>query len=297
MATPTDQMRRRQAAMEARRKTSVPDAEPLVEDSEAVNAAPVVVSKGTQLPMVPDDVLPDMSRTLTSRDLVMPKLLIGQGLSKAVQSGQVKLGHFYHSTNLEDLGTTIHVIPVDWWKSRSRFVNGVGVLCRSFDMVQGEGDPGILCEGTATEFYTLPERERGCTYRLWPERDKATGRTPGGPPCGENYHMPMVIITDPDDLENSPLLRGMYTFRKTGNAVAKGIITSMTEGDLDWGAAVFKFSVVSKTNASGQTYSNPAIELVGPAMGAALEKAKEFASTINATNRRTLTEKDDTQDY
>jgi hypothetical protein len=117
-------------------------------------------SAALALPMV------DKSREITSRDVIIPRLMIAQSMSKVVQEGIVPLGHWYHNSRNRDLGTSVTAILVDCQKTRSYYVTGAGLMCRSFDFVQGEGNPGVLCEGTVQEQSTLATKDRGCSLRL-----------------------------------------------------------------------------------------------------------------------------------
>jgi len=231
----------------------------------------------------------DPTRTLDSDDLVMPQLKICQAMSKVSRSG-IPQGHYYHSTLEEDLGATVLVVPVDMRKSRSVFKTGVGVTCRSYDLRQGEGDPGILCEGTPEEIRLLPKTDRGCPLRLWGERDKATGRSER-PACGVNYNFP-VLILDRDDPENGPTKRAIISFRGTGAKAAKAINSMVSEQDLLWHEAMIELSTEEATNFKG-TFFVPTAKFMGIAKGMTATKAKRFADTFNPAAVKATEDSDD----
>lgn len=301
MTTRSDDLTaRRRAALDKKNRT-VPTIDQLIEQDDpiqpkAVPVGGVVAStsdgapgRGIELPQAPGV---DLTREVDQSDLIMPKLKICQAMSKVSRSG-IPQGNYYHSTLNEDLGTTIRIIPVDMRKSRSLFKTGVGVVCRSFDLLQGEGDPGILCEGTPEERRTLPAKARGCPLRLWGERDPVTGKSPP-PPCGLNYNYP-VLILDPDDPENGLTKRAIISFRGTGSQIAKAINSMVTEQDLFWNEAVIELSTEERTNWKG-TFFVPTAKFTGIASGMTAEKAKRFSTTINPAMVRASVEAD-VEDY
>jgi hypothetical protein len=200
--------------------------------------------------------LPDLSRQITSTDLIMPKVKISQGLSKtnmvfAQSRGKegVGMGSWYHTTTNRNLGETLYFIPVDMRKSRSLFEQGKGLVCRSFDLVHGEGDPGILCEGTLEELNTVPSGERGCSYRLWTQG--ADGRRVP-PPCQETYNFPGLIVIDPENPEETELLTAMLQLRSTGTGAAKAINTNVQSyGGGVWHSVVVEIAIESQHNTRG----------------------------------------------
>lgn len=268
MVSQSDLARRRAAAKTARASGAVPTVkEAVVPDavSPPTEAHAIVVdavaSKPRSVALPQANV--DRARQLTDRDFVMPKLKMAQGLSKVVQSQTVKLGHWYHTTRNEDLGTSVLFIPVDMRKSRSYFVNGQGILCRSFDMVQGEGTPGILCEGEEDEYY-MPEKDRGCPLRLW-TKNEATGKSKK-PDCGVNFNYLGVVLLD--GTTEGRISRAILTFRGTASRTAKDINTLVSEFSVDplnpdWPSSILRLNIDSRTNSFG-TFSVPVMEYIGP---------------------------------
>lgn len=243
----------------------------------------------------------DLSRQITKSDLVMPKLKISQAMSKVNTefassggSSGVAQGNWYVSTSGRNLGKVVYIVPVDFYKSRSMFASGKGVICRSFDMLHGEGDPGILCEGTQEEIDDLPADDRGCPLRLW-DRDKEAGtNTP--PPCGINFNYPILLL-DPDNLSEGRSIAAVLTLRSTAAKVAKTLNTIATEGmmsDPIWYEAIIKLSLETKSNAKG-TFFVPTVAYEGETSGATLAKATDFAKSINAQAMRRSLEQDDTE--
>ena len=202
------------------------------------------------------------------------------------------MGHWYHTTQNKDLGDTIYFIPVDMRKSRAMFVAGQGLVCRSFDLLQGEGDPGILCEGTMEERHTVPADSRGCAFRLW-------NRTPAGntpPPCGMSYNYPGLIIVDIDNPDQSEILQGMLQLRSTGTQAAKEINTGvMTQGGGLWHNLIFELSVDAKTNPKG-TFFVPIARVFDqttePEYAKVFRRADGFARSMNANTLRSSIEQD-----
>src|SRR5215471_14053715 len=216
-------------------------------DAEATEIA----TARTKIALSVRPVARDLSRQLSAADVVMPKLKISQAMSKVNSDDVVRQGNWYVSTTSENLGPEIYVALLDLQMSYSKFETGIGVVCRSFDLLHGEGDPGILCEGTQEEIDDLPANERGCPFRLW-GRDEATGL--GIPPkCGKNYNYPVMIL-DPADRDNGEVTLALWSLRSTASATAKLINSIVTAGvlfDPVWYEKVLKLTMEKRTNTRG----------------------------------------------
>lgn len=232
---------------------------------------------------------PDPVTTLTRDDVIMPKLKISQAMSKVNKDDLVRQGNWYHTTRNDNLGKKVTILPVGLRKSRSMFKQGEGVICRSYDMRQGEGTPGILCEGTPEEIETLPADERGCPFRLWQTDPETKRRIP--PPCQEAYNYP-VLILDPEDMESGRTRRAIVTFRATSVQAAKQINSEILESDTEWVDNIFEISLVDKQNSRGSFYV-PVAQFVKESSGRVREKAKEFATSVNAKSVRESLERDE----
>lgn len=245
----------------------------------------------------------DLTRQLDIGDMVVPKIRISQAMSKtntlfAQTRGRegIGMGSWYHTTGNKELGQTIYFVPVDMRKSRAMFAAGQGLICRSFDLLQGEGDPGILCEGTQEERLTVPRDQRGCAYRLW-DRDK----TPNAPPpCGVTYNYPGLVIVDIDNPEKSPLLQGMLQLRSSSTGAAKEMNTVvMTEAGGIWHDTIFELTIEPKTNAKG-TFFVPVAKLHDrtdePEYARILKRAEGFARSMNVKDLRSSIEQDSETD-
>ena len=231
----------------------------------------------------------DPTREITDRDLVMPRLSIAQAMSKVVSNKIVEMGHWYNSPQNTDLGDTIYVILTDMRKSRSMFENGQ-VMCRSFDMRQGEGDLGILCEGTFEEIANgIPESQRGCPYRLWGERNEAGKSSP--PPCQQAYNFPLLIL-DPDDLHEGRCRQAILTLRGTAATTAKQMISTIMEGGYYWHEVILKLSITQKSNARG-TFYVPQVEFFGDSSGSNADRAAKLAARVSGVSLRSSLERSD----
>lgn len=290
--------KRRAAGAAAARARSAPEtASPVqvTEDMIQKTVSIAVVSPTKQNGATASIALPqvDRSREITEKDVTIPKLKIAQSMSKVVQDGIVPLGNWYHTSRNRDLGKEVLIIPADMQKTRSYFVQGSGVMCRSFDFVMGEGTPGGLCEGTVQEQSTAaPGEIVGCPLRVWGKRDEKTGRSER-PKCGENYNFAVIIIEDPED-EDSRLLRGILTFRGTGiTSGAKPIITMKVEDDYDWWDMVIKVRLAPKTNPLG-TFQVPEVEFVDESTKypAARARAIKLSRVMNSALVRATLEAD-----
>ena len=280
------------AAAQLARQTDETASRPAFVEQQAENivhrtiatAPPIRNGSAIMLPQI------DKSREITERDVTIPRLQIAQSMSKVVQDGIVPLGSWYHTGRNRDLGKEVSIIPADMQKTRSYFVQGAGVMCRSFDFVTGEGTPGGLCEGTVEEQSTLGGAA-GCPLRHWGERDPKTNRS-SPPPCGENYNFAVIVIEDPTD-PDSRLLRGILTFRKTGIAAAKNIITMKVEEDYDWWDMVIKVRLTEKTNSLGR-FQVPEVEFEAESTKypAARARAIKLSRVVNSALVRATLEAD-----
>ena len=244
----------------------------------------------------------DLSRQLDTGDLVIPRIKISQGLSKvnmlfATSRGKegVQMGDWYHTTTGKTLGETIFFVPCDMRKSRSFFEQGRGLRCRSFDLLRGEGDPGILCEGTAEEIHTVPADDRGCVYRLWSE-DESGNRV--GPPCGLTYNYPGFVILDIEHPETTELLQGMLQLRSKATRAARKINTAFTTyGGGEWHRLIMELTVGSETNTKG-TYFVPEAEVYGLTdegedFQRVYKRAGMFARSVGAADLKSSISADD----
>jgi hypothetical protein len=229
-------------------------AEAVSEPAQSVAARPASrpPGGGLSLPMR------DLSRELGPRDFVIPKLKLAHnmsGVSKLYATSRGKEGIppgvYYHTTGNRELSETVYFIPCDVRKSRSLFEQGIGVVCRSFDMLHGEGNPGGLCEGTAEEMHSEAEQDRGCPLRLW-NRTSAGNKPPS---CQETYNYTGLVIVDPEHPETSEVLQAMYQMRSTAVTAAKNINTAvMMFGGGVWADTIIRLDVEVKSGPRGDYY-------------------------------------------
>lgn len=110
----------------------------------------------------------DLGQThLRAQDLVMPRVKVVQQLSQEATDEKAKAGDFYNTLTGEVLETPLLIQPILPFMQRVFLLRGEkravidqelaerglpelpegdGLKCRSFDMEQGRGDPGVLCE-------------------------------------------------------------------------------------------------------------------------------------------------------
>jgi hypothetical protein len=250
-------------------------------------------SAGTSvaLPMAQSE---DLTRKIESADIVIPKLRISQAMSKAntlaATSGGsegVPMGNWYQSSANKNLGKTVYFIPVDMRKSRAYFVQGQGLMCRSFDMLQGEGDPGVACEGTLEEMHTLPESQRGCPLRLWKDRVP--------PPCGKTYHSPGLLVSDVDG-ESTKAQPVLLQLRGSATPAALKINTLyVNDGGGSWPNMILELGIDSKSNTKG-TFFVPTVEFFdttdAPEFARIRRRALSMADQMGAASLRSSIEDD-----
>jgi hypothetical protein len=201
----------------------------------------------------------DLTRKIDSSDIVIPKLRLSQAMSKtntifATSRGSegVGMGNWCVSSQNKNLGDTVYFIPVDMRKSRALFVQGQGLMCRSFDLLNGEGDPGGPCEGTYEERLTIPAQHRGCPLRLWNDS------TP--PKCGVTYNFPGYLVEDPENPDKGKVTQVILQLRSASTQAAKAINTVvMNEGLGVWQSVIIELGVDTKTNTKG-TFFVPVVD-------------------------------------
>lgn len=201
----------------------------------------------------------DLTRKIDVGDLVIPKLRLSQAMSKTNTlfttsrgTDGVQMGNWYNTATSKDLGQTVYFIPVDMRKSRAYFVQGQGLMCRSFDLRTGEGDPGGPCEGTVEEQLTKPADQRGCPLRLWDDR------TP--PKCGITYNYPGLVVTNVEEPDKGEIFQVILQLRSASTAAAKAINTMvMNEGGGVWHNVVIELGVQTKSNPKG-TFFVPTVD-------------------------------------
>lgn len=80
------------------------------------------------------------------KDLVIPRIRLLQGLSKAVTDGVGKLGHFQDSLTNEVLGDAIEIVLIGMKNGAVYFKPGKGMVCKSDDgIVSVEGAQCAEC--------------------------------------------------------------------------------------------------------------------------------------------------------
>lgn len=103
---------------------------------------------------------------LRPEDLVLPRVKVVQQMSKEVADKKADPGDFYNTLTGEVYGTTLRIQPIVTFMQRIFLVRqerrekadallqaegmeplseGDGLKCRSFDMFEGKGEPGVEC--------------------------------------------------------------------------------------------------------------------------------------------------------
>lgn len=193
------------AKVAAQQAPTALDLEPM--DSDATDTQEGVSTSLLMAPRTDVGLAPyrDLSEDFDSKDVQLPAIRIAQFMSKVVTGGLVQPGHFYLNVGNEDLGESIDVIPLKAFKHRVYFKRpeagqqgGNQLSCRSTDMVQGVGEPGIACAA--------------CPLKDWPQ---------GGPPpvCTEAINFPVIVL--PKEGEDDELVMGIMTFQRTSTKAAR----------------------------------------------------------------------------
>lgn len=103
---------------------------------------------------------------LDATDFIPPRVKVVQAMSQEAVDGKAKVGDFFNTLTGENYGAVLKFIPLTTFKNRVLIVRpekrddindaltaaglpasveGDGLQCRSLDMVQGTGTPGMEC--------------------------------------------------------------------------------------------------------------------------------------------------------
>lgn len=205
---------------------------------------------------------------LDAGDFVPPRVKVVQQMSDEVANKQASAGDFFNTLTGENYGTELRFIPIMPFKQRILLVRqdrrdkietalgaalseGDGLKCRSFDMEQGVGEPGIPCDS--------------CPLSKWGE-----GNTP--PLCTETYNM--AALNEIGDL----IFLG---FQKSSAKVGKKLfsMTRLTAG-APW-TKVYKAQTHQEKNALG-TFFVPAVTVDGATPEDMLPQAISWARQLGS---------------
>lgn len=214
-------------------------------------------------------------------DIALPRIVLTQSLSQAVSDGKAPVGVYWNTLTETVVGGAFHFVPVLPFRNRVRLVVGQGLRCRSIDMVNGQGDPGILCDQ--------------CEYKDWPE-DAAEG----GPKCGVSHNWFGLIVAAPKwegaakakttTLTVEPLAEpemGVVQWRSMATNTARRlrglhVRASIVRPNSQWWDRTYLISAEQQTNAKGKFYV-PTVKVHGPTTPDALQMAQRAMSAIMGT--------------
>lgn len=144
--------------------------------------------KETAVSLVPHmsaDELKDQFGDMDSNDITIPRIVILQGLSPEVSEGRGKPGEFFIKGLERNLSSkALEIVVLLRNKSRIRWQDlqlGGGILCRSFNAKEGQGDPGGNCET--------------CKFSTWEVSDVNKSGRPG---CDIYQNLIVVLRQDQD---------------------------------------------------------------------------------------------------
>ena len=117
---------------------------------------------------------------------IIPRLALLQKGSSLLDQNVGIPGDFVNSMMLSNYGKEVVFVPLIRRKSRLYFRQGEGLACRSFNAIEGQGNPGGLCAK--------------CPLSKWPNKGDLdeNGKQLTAPPCNESWDFISII---PDDIE------------------------------------------------------------------------------------------------
>lgn len=182
---------------------------------------------------------------LRPQDFVPPRVKVVQQMSKEAADKEADPGDFYNTLTGENYGSTIRVQPILPFMQRILLVRkekrdkvedkltplgialpeGDGLMCRSIDMIQGRGTPGIACET--------------CPLAQWDEDERKP------PLCTETYNVAAM-----DEIGGLVVLSFSKSAAKVGRRLFSAI--RMRPGH-PW-ASIFEFTTKQERNDLGNFY-------------------------------------------
>jgi len=223
----------------------------------------------TLVPQAQNNLINLGQTNLDPGDFIPPRVKVVQQMSDEAAQEKAKPGDFFNTLTGENYGKELRFIPILPFKQRVLLVrsekrplidfalssvgllpiaDGDGLKCRSFDTIQGVGDPGVICET--------------CPLSQW------DGNVP--PLCTETYNV--AALNELGDL----IILG---FQKSSAKVGKRLF-SMTR--LSAGAPWTK-TYVAKTHAEKNDKGNffvPDVTIEGPTPTELLSVAGQWARQL-----------------
>jgi hypothetical protein len=227
------------------------------------------------------EVIPGLGMSgMAPGDIALPRIALTQGLSQVVASGDAAVGIFYNVLTREAIGPGFDFVPIISFQNRVYFKVGTGLSCRSVDTINGQGNPGGLCDA--------------CDLKDWP----ADGS--GGPPCSVSHNWLGLMVGRPTEkpsggknatiaIEPCQPEIVVVQWRSTATATAKALNglhlnASLLTTERQWWHRRYRIGVKRDRNPKGEYYS-PTIR----PMGSSTAEERKVAQTVAAMlSSRTL---------
>lgn len=175
---------------------------------------------------------------MDSNDITIPRIVILQGLSPEVSEGRGKPGEFFIKGLERNLGNKpVEIVVLLRNKSRIRWQDlqlGGGILCRSFDAREGQGDPGGNCDA--------------CKYQAWEVSETNKSGRPG---C--DIYQNLIVVLRLDDDWMPMAISGNRTKLKALKNLNSLLMVEMSKGRPLFGKSYLVESQ-EKTNSKGLRY-------------------------------------------
>tara|TARA_B100000700_G_scaffold331737_1_gene467773 strand:+ start:6515 stop:7342 length:828 start_codon:yes stop_codon:yes gene_type:complete len=197
------------------------------------------------LPTFMNDYRGEGTEAGTSEDLIIPRVILLQGISELVQSGDEKAGDFYHLLGDLSLGDTVRIIPLYYtkryllWNPRH---DGGGILARSDDGVHWnpanrEFEVNLYKGQKKTGVWKTADTVRESGLADWGSYDPDEEDSP---PAATAMHCFACWL--PDHPELSPCVitcqrssekigKELYSKLKMANAPSYGLVYEMSSSD------------------------------------------------------------------
>ena len=195
------------------------------------------------------------------QDIVMPRLVILQGLSKMVIDGKATVGKIANALTKEVYGDEFIFIPIFLFKTRAKFSQGQGLVCMSRD--------ALICSFNNDETHDPDDDCLACSDGKWTkENQKDTG-----PECSLVYNYPVLNVAN---LKQFPV---SISLMRTSIKPAKQLNSMLLFTGEDAFASKVKLTTEKKDGKKG-VYFSPVFEMAGKATDEEYAIAKKWFGTL-----------------
>jgi hypothetical protein len=204
-------------------------------------------------------------------ELIVPRLKVGQALTKEVDSGDAEVGDLINSLTGEVYGTTVQIIPVDFYKSRSwkKDTDSPKLFSQKGETVipweeHPEFGKAFVDADDAEEQYRIAVR---ANLKDW-------GRGPG---ISTVYNVLGLIVAEDGEVEVFPV---RLPLERALAKAGRNLFSMLTIARAPWDA-VYEVTTVKARSKRNEPYTDVRIAKVRPTTPEERQAAVEVAQAIH----------------